>query len=47
MDKLNSIKDYMVATKAYYLFWFGKYYNDEFIQQFILDKKNIIGAMKI
>ncbi|MBQ2872585.1 MAG: hypothetical protein IJE89_01130 [Bacilli bacterium] len=44
MDKLSSIKDYMTATKAYYLFWFGKYYNNESLQQFILDKKNIIGA---
>lgn len=44
MDKLNSIKDYMTATKAYYLFWFGKYYNNDSLQQFILDKRNIIGA---
>lgn len=44
MDKLNSIKDYMNGTKAYYLFWFGKYYNNEEYQQYILDKKNIIGA---
>lgn len=34
----------MNATKAYYLFWFGHYYDQPELKQYMLDKRNILGC---
>ena len=44
MNKLDCILDYCCGTKAYYLFWFGTYFNNPEIKEYILEKRHLIGA---
>lgn len=44
MGKLEGILNYFCGTKAYYLFWFGTFFNNPEIKEYILEKRHLIGA---
>lgn len=44
MDKIDCIEDYFAATRAYYLYFIGRFSNDFELMNYILDKKYLTGA---